>query len=129
MRQDEVRVERFKYRDVWGREGHCDIEARKLAAGRVGIIATERKDNPGMSITNAAEYVATAVCKHLGIYPQKLVWIEYYGYPPPAGLPKRTYDLVTFAQITPLHKPFFHAPAWAPMKEEDWRSLGLEPRT
>lgn len=116
---------------------------------RVAVIATELSDNPGMSITNAAEYAASEVCRQLEIDPYQLVWIEHY---PPDPCPvcsgtgknkrlkcpachgrgtrreKETHDLVTFAQITPHAEIFFDEPHWRPMKDADWRALGLEPR-
>ena len=128
MRHECVRIDSFQYHDCWGRLGACAIEALKLRDGRVTVIATELRDNPGMSITNAAEYVATELCQYLGVDPVHLVWIEHYGYPAPAGFPKRTYDLVTFARITPGESRFFHEPTWRVMKEADWQSLGLPPR-
>jgi len=123
-----LHYERFEYRDMHGRIGVCAIEAIKLPESGIAVIATELKDNPGMSITNAAEYVATAVCKRLRLDPHYLVWIEHYGYPSPLSKLPRTYDRVTFARITSDREPFFHEPKWSAMKEKDWRDLGLEPR-
>src|SRR5438093_12008457 len=102
MRHDHVVIDRFTYRTRWVRpKGYCTIEATKLPDDRVVVIATERMDNPGPSITNEVEYLATAVCRYLGIDPLKLVWIEYYGYPAPGNPPRlRTYDRVTFTRIT-----------------------------
>jgi hypothetical protein len=149
MRDQRVCIERFAYRDVHRRKGECRIEALALPDGRVAVIATELPDNPGMSITNAAEHAATAVCKHLGIDPQRLAWIEHYPQEPcPAcrGRGKRdrrscrvcdgrgvrrespTYDRVEFNAITPGAELFFGEPDWFPMTERDWRDLGLEPR-
>ena len=129
MQHESVRMERFIYRTPHKRSGYCRIEAQSLGDGRVVVIATELKDNPGMSITNAAEYVATEVCRHLRIDPTRLIWIEHYGYPVPGESKRvRTYDRVTFTTITPDHELIFHEPSWHVMKPEDWLALGLEPR-
>jgi hypothetical protein len=128
MRSIPLIYERFEYRDMHRRLGVCAIEAIALPESGIAVIATELKDNPGMSITNAAEYVATAVCKKLRLGPHLLVWIEHYGYPSPVPKLTRTYDRVTFARITPDQELFFHEPNWSAMKEQDWRALGLEPR-
>jgi hypothetical protein len=126
---ERVFIYRFTYRNMLCNRGCCGIEAIKLKDGRVVVIATELEDNPGMSITNAAEYVATQICRSLDIDPHKLVWIEHYGYVSPMrALRPRTYDRVTFTRITPGHELYFHEPTWSVMKETNWCELGLEPR-
>ena len=126
MQIDHLLLVRFAFRSVHRHIAECGIEAIKLADDRVVVIATELSDNPGMSITNAAEYVATAVCRQLAIDPLKLIWIEHYGYPVP-GHPERprTYDRVTFESITPFQEIWFHRPDWKVMRIDDWRNLGL----
>lgn len=42
------------------------------------VIATELSDNPGVSVTNFAEGLATLVCRRFSIDPEKLIWIEHY---------------------------------------------------
>jgi hypothetical protein len=54
------------------------LELIPLADGRTVVIATERPDNPGTSVTNAAEELASQVCQRFDIDPDKLVWIESY---------------------------------------------------
>jgi hypothetical protein len=140
---------RFEFRDTHRRVGICRIEAICLGDGRTAVIATELSDNPGTSITNAAEYVAGEACRHLDIDPRRLVWVEHYPADPCfvcSGIGERrglrcpachgrgtrrenaTYDLVSFAHITPGAEIFFHEPNWRPIKDADWRALGLEPR-
>ena len=48
-----------------------------FAASRVVVVATEVEDNPGASITNAAEKCASQVCEHFEIHPSRLVWVEH----------------------------------------------------
>jgi hypothetical protein len=107
------------------------------------VIATELQDNPGTSITNIAEHLASHVCERFAIDPDKLVWIETYGYPAP-GDRERTYDRVTFTRRTQPERTiwfptvtrsqpdgwpgYFAEPDWRIMSDGDWRSLGLEPR-
>ena len=139
-------VKKFRYRGYFGRPAWCRLEVLPLPDGRTAVVATERRDNPGTSITNVAEYLASRVCDRFSIDPDRLVWIEHYGYPPPPGgtkPPKREYDRVTFTRLaqSPVrwsaavlrHKPdgwpgVFEDPEWRPMQEGDWRELGLEPR-
>jgi hypothetical protein len=126
-----VFIDRFGYADCHGRRGECRIEVIPASRDRTVVIATELQDNPGMSITNAAEYVATAACRELRIDPATLVWIEHYGYPSPVTPERpRTYDRVTFGRILPLiSELLLQQPSWRVMKPADWRELGLEARS
>jgi len=111
------------------RAAFCEIEVPGLVDGRTAIIATELSENPGMSITNAAEEAATAVCRQLGIDPHRLVWIEHYdanSYRDRGT--EESFDVVTFRKVTPMASVIFAAPAWKRMKAEDWATLDLPPR-
>ena len=60
------------------------------------------EDNSGTSITNAAEHIATMVCRAFGIPFGKLVWIERYPRIENIDMPER-WDLVSFlVEKTPL---------------------------
>lgn len=61
------------------------------------VVCTEPKDNPGMSITNAAERIAGEVISAHKL-PTPLVWIERYE-DGAKGTPEdpHTFDLVTFS--------------------------------
>ena len=43
------------------------------------VFCSELHDNPGTSITNAAELLATQVTVQFAIHPDALTWIEHYG--------------------------------------------------
>jgi hypothetical protein len=136
------KIEKFCFRGLNGCAAHCDLEILRLADGRTLVIATERKDNPGASVTNVAEHLASYVCDRFGIDPDRLVWIEHYAYPGTVN-PKRDreYDRVTFRRRTPelirwsesilqCHPDgwpgYFEKPDWRPMKEKDWLELGIK---
>lgn len=61
------------------------------------VMVTELDDNPGTSVTNMAEQLATLICQEFSIDPASLIWIEHY---PERGSKYDTYpedfDLVTF---------------------------------
>jgi len=94
------------YRGTWRDDGRCRIEIYQPEAGEAGchpvIVATERDENDGPSVTNMAEYLAAEVIArhfpHLLDAPaaggQPVVWLERY--PPGRGVPGE-YDRVTFA--------------------------------
>jgi hypothetical protein len=83
-------------------------------AARAVCIVTERADNPGASVTNAARALFNAVCAAYTLDPRCTVWIEHY----PARVPA-DYDLVTFPGNG-------GEPSWRDMTAEDWGELGLE---
>lgn len=134
----------FRFSGFHGCQCICSLEILTLADGRTAVIATELEDNPGTSITNVAENLASEVCDRFGIDPQQLIWIEHYGYAGACeGTKERTFDRVTFSRrdvdgvqwtrALGQHKPdgwpgYFQDPNWRPMKDEDWWELGLSPR-
>lgn len=95
-----------EYRGTWRDGGRCHIEIYETEAGeavrRPVIVATERDENDGPSVTHMAEYLAAAIVArhfpHLLDAPteqgQPVVWLEHY--PLGRGVPEE-YDRVTFA--------------------------------
>jgi hypothetical protein len=47
-------------------------------SARVSVVVTELPDNPGMSVTNACEDIASRVVQDFGINPQRTRFIEHY---------------------------------------------------
>jgi hypothetical protein len=45
------------------------------------IILTEPPGNPGISVTNGVEQIATALCRKHSIDPHSVTWIEHYDRP------------------------------------------------
>jgi len=119
----------YHFEGFHGCQSECGLSVIRLPDGRTAVICTELPNNKGTSITNFAEDLAGLVCTEHGINPAKLVWIEHY--PPDdsrTGLRhgKPSWDLVTFAVA--LHdgkRVVFEQPQWRPMREADWRELGL----
>jgi hypothetical protein len=119
-------VECFGFTDPNGRQAFCRIELVPMVDGLTAVIATERSGNPGMSITNAAEQAATAVCRRYGIDPHRLVWIEHYDADSYADQErKETFDLVTFRRIHAAGATILDGPTWRRIGESDWATLGL----
>jgi len=87
------------------------------------VVCTERRDNPGMSITNAAERIAAEVISSHQL-PTPLVWIEHYqeGARGTTEDP-HSFDLVLFShyQIENLHpylgekRQRIGEPSWKPL--------------
>lgn len=114
-----ILIDKFTFPGNWGHEAWCQLE----------IIATERRDNPGTSVTNAAERLAGEICRMYRIDPLTLVWIEHYGYPDAFGTPAypkdRPHSLVSFT----TDGRTFRDPQWRVMSASDWEAMGLEPRS
>lgn len=136
------RFPQFEYAGFHGCASFCALELVPLGDGRTLVIAIERADNPGTSVTNASELLASFVCDRFGIDPAKLVWVEHYGYASPT-FPERGYDRVEFQRfhpdramglpaITPACSTdstvYFSEPQWLPMTSEEWEALGVPPR-
>ena len=125
---ERIVIDRFDFTGFHGCRSFCALEILRLADGRTGVIATELPHNPGTSITNAFELVASAVCLQFAIDPHRLVWIEHYGYASAfaAGNP-RPFDLVSF-DVLPVRDRGVAHPQWKRMHSADWLALGLMPR-
>ncbi len=121
--QTEGKPELFAYKSPNGCDGICRLERIDLPDERVVMICEQIDGNPGMSVTNAIEYIAFQLCEQFDVNPEKLVLIEHYD----TWFNKRDeWDLVSFAKKPPESN--FDDPEWTPMTEEDWRSLGFRPR-
>lgn len=143
------RVARFKFAGLFGLPAACALERIDVPDGRVVVIATELPDNPGVSITNFAEELATIACLRFGIETERLVWIEHYP-PDPCPLCQGTgrrrsvlcsgcrgtrkrreadrFDTVNFTvHRCPLKGFRLEDPEWRPMREADWQELNLDP--
>jgi hypothetical protein len=119
-------LDRFEFRGFHGCRSCCRLEIVPLRDGRTLVVATELPDNPGTSVTNAAEILAADACRRFRIDPRRLVWVEHYGYPVPGDPAEpRGFDRVAF-RIGPGGE--IGGPSWRPMTGDDWRGLGCDPR-
>ena len=86
------------------------------------LVASELADNPGASITNTAELLATALVQRWGIDPERAVLIEHYDPASYRGLPREpTFDLLTFRWFGGCAA----APRWARLIGADLAAFGL----
>ena len=111
----------YAFTSQWGWVSKCRLEILNHE-GFTLVIASELDDNPGVSVTNFAEHLATQVCLDCRIDPMKLVWVEHY---PEAG--KRPYfdpehwDAATFT-FDILHGHFL-SPAWFRVTESQLQAM------
>ena len=110
--------ERLHYLGYGRNPSHCGIRVYVVGDGMV-VVISELPDNPGTSVTNAIEQIASELLPNLVGDPNRLdtiTWIEHYPASPPLSPPSRkrpwlycgrleeTFDLVTFAGIDPPRK-------------------------
>lgn len=123
-------LDRFDYSGGRHRnEGRCRVRLY----GTVGegptpylVIATDLGDeNPGPSVTNAAELVAEAVCERFSLSPSEVTFIEHYDGRIGNTSPLRRrdgvedYDQVLFqTDRRPLASP-----TWRPMRKHEVEAL------
>ena len=103
---------RYKYKGFWGCDSCRDIEVHRRSDGKCVFIATEVPDNPGTSVTNFAEHLATAMRRQHGLKPEEVIWIEHY--PEAKDRRKKSFDLVRFA----VEGDFFRTPVWNRITEQ-----------
>lgn len=126
----------FDYESWHGAPAYCGVKiwtdgpCGGAAPTRYIVVMTELDDNPGMSVTNAAEIIATDVLNILlpGVDPEAMTWIEHY---PPRGdahslrLPE-TYDLVRMRYDGRQFKmDNRNGHPWKRLTEIDLKDLGL----
>jgi len=67
----------FPFRGPLGRGARCHLQVYEEPKAPAIVIATELDDNPGMSITNAAETLADQVCRFLEKPEYGIIWVEH----------------------------------------------------
>ncbi len=113
-------LELFAYK-AHSADGVCLIERIDLPDGRIVIVCVQPPGNPGSSITNSAELIASQVCERFEISASKLVWLEHYLHIEPAE-----WDRVSFEKVAADGS--LAGPRWIPMDEASWRDLRLRPK-
>jgi hypothetical protein len=89
------------------------------------VICTELKDNPGMSITQAAERIAGEVISFHRL-PTPLVWIEHYqdgARGTPSEADPHTFDLVSFERYEVEHLGAYLGEERKRIGEPSWKPL------
>ena len=121
----------FNFIDKNGRLAMTDIEQY----GNL-IIMTELKENPGMSVTNAVEFIAEQFAHQNGLTVKDLIFVERYdersydgGIKPLGGLEGDpgerfpSYDLVSFSDVT---DGGLLSPKWKYLSKDNFKALVSE---
>jgi len=102
------------YRDALGRLCRCDLHVYRDGDAAV-VVASEREDNPGASITNTYEYLATGVWQKLGLPIDQVTWMEHYGAQSYGVRIDETFDWVTLER----QGDRLVSPAWRPGSRQE----------
>ena len=114
-------LDHYPHQARFGKRGpvaRCDIAIYEHPHGTV-VVMTEPPDNPGMSITNAVEAVATQVVAREGLDLTRTIWLEHYPDRHPPGMARdrmfdESYDLVRFIWAGPVAR----SPVWKRLDED-----------
>ena len=116
----------YPFKGYHGCDSRCRIRIFAPDAGEQKpyiVICSELEDNPGTSVTNMAEHLATLLWSYLEKPTQGMTWIEHYEERAFFGnrhLIQEDWDLVTF-QTHACGR--FHSPVWRRLKKEDVAGL------
>lgn len=105
---------RLEFKASNGYTSSCD-----LAIYREIQLVLVSETGEGMSITNAAETIATEVVKRFGLDPKRMLFVEHYSNeqrPMPYG---ESYDLVTFT----WGKYGAYSPNWRSMPPSEFKDI------
>ncbi|GAB3719642.1 hypothetical protein GCM10027592_63220 [Spirosoma flavus] len=109
-----MELHRLNFKAPNGYPSSCDIT---LYPEIQLVVVSETGE--GMSVTNAAETIATEVVKRFGLDPKRLMFVEHYSEeqrPQPYG---ESYDLVTFT----WGKYGAHTPVWRSMPPNEFKEI------
>lgn len=93
----------FGYKGLHHRPARCNLSVYKLGRGQEHLtdatyvaVFAEPVEYEGLSVTNGAEKIATAVMESLETTPGRVIWIEHYPKELHWRKDKESFDVVTF---------------------------------
>jgi len=110
------------YKDAEGRSAHCRVRIYLPEDMRDApvVICSELPNNPGGSITNAAEVIAAGVIQANKL-PTPLVWIEHW--PEESADAQETFELVVFSSFEVVERAPYLGETRAWIGDATWKRL------
>lgn len=99
-----------------GIEARCRLRVYQ-ESGKTIFLLTELPENPGMSVTNAADQIATWLVADNNVKPENAIFIEHY--PADDTRPQDTYDLINFTWGERQGKWYATIPQWRRLTLEE----------
>jgi hypothetical protein len=103
---------RYNYKGFWC-DSVYDIEVNQRNDGKYVFVVTEPPNNPGTSVTDYGEHLATAVRRQHGLKPADLIWIEHHLES--KDHPAEVFNLVRFLG---MKGDSFRTPVWTRITEQ-----------
>lgn len=120
----------LRFRAPNGCDSRCGIDVGEMSDGdALAVVFTELPDNPGMSITNAVEFLASMVLRDYickislarAKAPLEIHWYEHY---PPTKRHDGALDRVRFLAYDFVKREYSY-PTWTPVDKVAMIGLGL----
>jgi hypothetical protein len=108
---------RYNYKGFWC-DSVYDIEVNRRNDGKYVFVVTELPNNPGTSVTDYGEHLATAVRRQHGLNPADLIWIEHHQET--KDHPEEVFNLVRFLG---MKGDSFRSPVWTRITEQVVKDL------
>jgi hypothetical protein len=108
---------RYNYKGFWC-DTVYDIEVDRRNDGKYVFVVTEPPNNPGTSVTDYGEHLATAVRRQHGLMPANLIWIEHHLES--KDQPEEVFNLVRFLG---MKGDSFRSPVWTRITEQVVKDL------
>jgi len=108
---------RYNYKGFWC-DSVYDIEVNRRNDGKYVFVVTEPPNNPGTSVTDYGEHLATAVRRQHGLKPADLIWIEHHLES--KDHPEEVFTLVRFLG---MKGDSFRSPVWTRITEQVVKDL------
>jgi hypothetical protein len=108
---------RYNYKGFWC-DTVYDIEVNRRNDGKYVFVVTEPPNNPGTSVTDYGEHLATAVRRQHGLMPANLIWIEHHLES--KDHPEEVFNLVRFLG---MKGDSFRSPVWTRITEQVVKDL------
>ena len=120
-------IHRFKKYPEHPIEAKCRYRVYRSDSGTVVIVATELPDNPGVSVTNWAEYLATEFRWLHMTQGEALIWIEHYPGRPSKYDPSMMIDEKFDRVLMRWNGTSYEEPEWKPFDRAEIERLIREP--
>lgn len=116
-------ISRYRFDGLFHTESVCQVDIFGFGTDCPTVILTELPTNPGISVTNAVERLATRIYREwfqpTGVNPKAIRWIDHYGRTP--RFPEMWHE-VTFDFALDAHE--YGVPRWRRMaRPEFWNAL------
>ncbi len=119
----QIADENFDYLGLHSFPSQCRLRVFEGPGLPLVVIATERADNPGTSVTNAAEVLATQVYQWLEYPARGIVFIEHYEKDGEENYAQERFALVSFAEFDGQ----FISPEWRHITKEEIEGMIGQP--